>query len=452
MQPIDRRRFLGQSTKGVVGAAAGVALLTKVRGARAVSANEKIHIAVVGVGGRGSHLARSFARRPDVIVTHLCDADGRRVAQTHELLENEQEQKVHRAADIRQVLDDREVDGVVVATPDHWHGPATVFACQAGKDVYVEKPASHNIWEGRKMVEAARKYGRIVQVGTQSRSGQYAMKALEYIRSGAIGSIPLCKIYNLKPGSPYMNGPTTDVPEGVDYDRWLGPAPLRPYDGKILNGGGWYTKWDFCGGDMGNDGSHQIDLARMLIEKDYPKAIHGTGGNFGFDDERETPDTQTATFDFDDMIVTFEMTQYANYMSKTPMGIRQSDKFPYWPQNSTRIELYGTKQLMIVGRHGGGWQAFTNDGKVVAQDYGRFPEAPHIDNFLECMRTRKRPNCEIEEGHRSAVMIHSGNIACRLGGRRLAFDAKTESFVGDDEANRLLKRKYRAPYVIPEEV
>ena len=445
---IDRRQFLERSSRS----AAGLALLAAGARSHAVGANEKIHIGVIGVGGRGSHLARSFARRSDVVVTRLCDPDTRRVGKVHAQLESEQERKVHLDSDYRRVLDDKEVDGVIVATPDHWHGPATIFACQAGKDVYVEKPACHNIWEGRKMVEAARKYKCIVQVGTQSRSGEYAMKALEYIRSGAIGSIPLCKIYNLKAGSPYKNGPITDVPEGVDFDGWLGPAPMRPYDGKILNGGGWYTKWDFCGGDMGNDGSHQIDLARMLIDKTYPKSVHCTGGNYAFDDDRETPDTEIATFEFDDMLVTFEMTQYANYMSKTPMGLRDTDEFPYWPQNSTRIELYGTKQLMIVGRHGGGWQAFTNDGKAVAQGPGRIPEDPHIDNFLECMRTRKRPNCDIEEGHLSAVMIHTGNIACRLGGRKLYFDGKTETFIGDDEANALIKRKYREPYVVPEEV
>ncbi|MGC9329607.1 MAG: Gfo/Idh/MocA family oxidoreductase, partial [Candidatus Hinthialibacter sp.] len=216
--------------------------------------------------------------------------------------------------------------------------------------------------------------------------------------------------------------------------------------------GGWLHYWDYCNGDFGNDSIHQIDLARMLIGKDYAKSAHCTGGNLAFDDDREVPDTQAATFKFDDMVVTFDLTQWASYMAKIPMAVRQSDQFPYWLQNATRIELYGMKGLMIVGRHGGGWQVFTNDGEVVAQEHGRFPDSVHQENFIQCIRSRERPNADIEDGHLSAILFHMGNISYRLGERKLLFDSKAERFIGDDDANRLLKRDYRAPYLIPDEV
>lgn len=447
MKKTDRRDFLKTSAKGL----AAATLVNISRSSRAASANDKIVVGVIGTGGRGTFLSKRFAIRDSVDIKYLCDADGERGVDLLDQIDSEQKNPVHKVSDYRRVLDDKEVDAVIVATPDHWHGPGTVFACQAGKDVYVEKPASHNLWEGRKMVEAARKYKCVVQVGTQTRSGDYCRKAIEYIQSGKLGTIHLCKVYNLKSGSAYHNQPDGKKPENVDFDRWLGPAPLRPYNRHTMRSG-WYNMWDFCGGDFGNDGSHQFDLARWIVGKTVPTEAHCTGGNFAFDDDRETPDTQVASFKFDDMVMTFDMTQYAPYMSKTPLSLRDTDEFPHWPQNATRIELYGTKELMIIGRHGGGWQTFKIGGKVVAEQPGRFPNEEHIDNFLNCIRTRKRPNADIEEGHHSACLIHLGNISYRLGGRKLQFDPKTETVVNDSEANRLLKRVYREPYVIPENV
>ena len=450
MQHIDRRRFLSRSTKGVVGLSAALAAA---RPGRAASPNDKIVMATIGVGGRGQSLTKGFAKRKQVEIAYLCDVNSRRsgVPELMELLESEKGKAPKRVADLRRVLEDKDVDAVIIATCDHWHGLATVWACQAGKDVYVEKPPSHNIWEGRKMVEAARKYKRVVQCGTQNRSAPYNFKALEYIRSGALGAIPLCKVYNLKDGGPFrITSPDSEPPDHFNYDLWLGPAPWRPYNRSVV--GGWKRFWDFTAGDIADDGSHQLDLARWMIGEEYPKAVHSSGGNLAFDDDREDPDTLVTTYDFDDMVMTFELTQYAPYMGKTPMSIRQSDRFPYWPQSATRIEIYGTKGLMILGRHGGGWQVFTKDGKVVAQEYGRFPDEPHKDNFLQCIRTRALPNADIEKGHRSACLIHLASLSLRVGSRKLIFDSKTETFVGDEEANRLVKRTYREPYVIPEKV
>jgi len=405
----------------------------------------------IGLGGRGSGLVRRFASRPDVEFACLCDLDPRRGTDVPDTIEDTQARPPRRVSDFRQVLDADDVEAVIIATPDHWHGPLTVLACQAGKDVYVEKPPSHNVWEGRKMVEAARRYNRVVQVGTQNRSAPYVLKALEYIRNGDLGTIHLCKVFNLKSGGPYTEPPDSDPPPGVDYDMWLGPAPKRPFNEGHFHRG-WKKYWAYSGGDMADDGVHQLDIARWLIGKDYPTAVYSTGGNLAFDDDREVPDTQVVTYDFDDLVMTFELTQWAPYMKKTLGKIRETDQFPYWPQNSTRIELYGTKGLMIMGRHGGGWQVFTTEGQVAAQEYGHNPNDPHQENFINCIRSRELPNADIEEGHRSACLVHLANIAYRVGGRNLVFDATSETFIGDGQANRLLKRTYRKPYVIPNRV
>lgn len=451
MRQLNRRYFLSASARGVLGASAGAAALAKSKSARAVSANEKVVLALIGLGGRGTSLVRNFARHPNVEIAYLCDLDQNRAPKLPRQVASIQGKEPKRVYHYRDVFSAPEVDGVIVATPDHWHGPLAIYACQAGKDVYVEKPPCHNVWEGRKIVEAARKYKRIVQVGTQNRSAPYVHKALELIRSGALGDIRLCKVFNLKSGGPYRKRPDSETPKGLDFYTWLGPAPVRPFNQGILRGG-WHSYWDYSGGDMADDGVHQLDIARWLVGKDFPKAVHCSGGNLAFDDDREVPDTQVVTYEFDGLVMTFELSQWAPYMSKTPGSIRDNDAFPYWPQNATRIELYGTKQMMILGRHGGGWQVFTSDGKVTEQEFGRRGDTPHRDNFVECIRSRALPNGDIEEGHRSAALVHLANISYRVGCRKLIFDAKTERIVGDEEANRLLKRTYREPFVIPDQV
>lgn len=390
-------------------------------------------------------------------IAWVCDPDDRRGAGLESFCEERFGCRPKRDRDVRRLLDDPSVDAVVIATPDHWHALGTIWACQAGKHVYVEKPASHNVWEGRQMVRAARKYRRVVQVGTQNRSAPYNMEAVDYIRSGKLGEIHLCKIYNLKNGRRIPRQPDQPPPPHVDYDLWLGPAPARPFNPNHFHGG-WYYYWAYCNGDTGNDGVHQIDLARWLIGRDYPKAVYATGGKFAFpDSDAEVPDTQVAVFEFDRLVVTFELTQYAPYMDKIATRVRYSDTFPYWPQCATRIELYGTKGLMVVGRHGGGWQVFdkakeqSGPGEVVAQAYGRHPEVEHKEDFLSAIRDNRLPNADIEEGHRSAVMVHLACISTRLGGRKLLFDPATET-TNDPEANELLKRQYRHPFVVPEEV
>jgi predicted dehydrogenase len=444
----DRRSFLKQSAGAAAALATGVTILPS---SRAHGANGRCVVGMIGAGGRGQFLAERLLERDDVDIAWVCDPDASRFARTAKTVEERSGNKPKTTQDFREILDDDAVDAVFNATPDHWHAIPTIMACQAGKVVYVEKPASHNIWEGRKMVEAARKYERIVQLGTQNRSAPYVQQAVEYIRSGELGEVHYARVLNMKERGNIGHKEDEPVPEGVDYDMWLGPAPERPFNRNRFHYA-WHWFWDYSGGDIINDGVHQMDIARWLIGKDHPKSVVCTGGTFFFDDDQETPDTQAAHFEYDDMTLAFELTLWTPYMKKTPWDFRDTDEFPNWPFNATRVEVYGTKGLMMMGRHGGGWQVFGSDGQVVADGPGRHPHNPHLDNFLECVRTRERPTADIEEGHKSTVLCHLANISYRLGGRRLKFDGETERFIDDKEANDLVKRKYRKPWVIPDEV
>ncbi len=282
------------------------------------------------------------------------------------------------------------------------------------------------------------------------------MHAVDYIQNGKLGKIPLCKVYNLKPGSPHIHPADSSKPSGVDYNMWLGPCPKRPFNRGHFHSQ-WHNYWEYSGGDMANDGVHQLDLARWVIGQTAPKSVHCTGGNFAFDrDDNETPDTQIATFDYDDMRLVYEQIGYGGYIRKTDGVARNSDVFPNWLQNSTRIELYGTKGLMVLGRHGGGWQVFTKTyqrkPQIVEQEYGRFANPEHQANFIDCIRNRKQPHADVEEGHLSATLVHLANISYRLGGRQLVYDGRTESFTNDSEANKYLRRDQRTEFAIPESV
>jgi len=379
----------------------------------------------------------------------VCDVDANRIPAAVKAIKGATGKEPKVVGDYRKILEDKSVNALFNATPDHWHALPTIHACQADKDVYVEKPASHNIWEGRQMVNAARRHKRIVQAGTQTRSAPYTIAAREYIKSGKLGNIHLCRVVNMKSRSNIGYKKDCDPPAGVDYDMWLGPAPKRKFNPNRFHYH-WHWFWEYSGGDIINDGIHQMDAARYLIGKDYPKGCSGTGGKFFFDDAQECPDTQVVTWDYDDMTMVFELTLFTPYMSKTPWDFRNTDGYPYWPQNATRVEIYGTKGLMLFGRHGGGWQVFQKDGKVVADHPGRRPLDQHFDNFFECVKTRKRPNAEIEECHRSTLLCQLGNISYRLKGRKLRFDGANEAILNDTEAGDHAKRVGRKPYEIPE--
>jgi len=452
---LTRRRFLASSSGGLI---ASTAALTWSLPHRVLGANERVNIGLIGAGGRGTHVAGGFAPRSDATIAAVCDLNAGRLAARSTYLATLQGGRMPMGvAEMRRVLDSRDVDAVIIATPDHWHSPATILACQAEKDVYVEKPPSHNIWEGRKMVQAAAKYKCVVQVGTQNRSSSYCKSARDYVASGKLGDIHLVKVFNLKAGGPFRLGPDGDPPANFDWNTWLGPARQRPYNSTIFNGG-WHQFWDYSGGDFADDGIHQTDLAMFILgDPPMPTAVAASGGRLHHRDDAETPDMQVVSYDFKGFVMTFELTQYPPYMDKIAGDIRAGDGFPYWPQCATRIEFYGSKGLMYVGRHGGGWQVFgrakqqSRQGEIIAQESGRPGDGPHQQNFIDCVKSRKAANADPSLVHRSTSLVHMGNIALRVGNQKLRFDADTERF-DHEAANRLVKREYRKGFEVPEDI
>ena len=443
---MNRREFLHSSALGLATGAA-VSLI----GTRALGANDKIVAGFMGCGGRGRQLMGYVAERKDAEVAYVADPDANRLPGAASAIEKATGKKPNAIGDFRKILDDKAVNVLFNATPDHWHVLPVILACQAGKDAYVEKPLSHNVWEGRQAVKAARKYNRVVQVGTQNRSAPYCFAAIDYLRSGKLGRVHLVRVLNMKTRGRIDRKPDGEPPKGVDYDAWLGPAPKRPFNPNHFHGG-WNWFWDFSGGDIINDGVHQIDLARWLVGKTYPISVSSTGGKYAYDDDQETPDTQSVHWEFEDLTMTFNLTLWTPYMKKTDFEFRDTDEYPNWTFNATKIEVFGTKGLMMFGRHADGWQVYGMDWNVAAQANGPQSLTEHTGNFLDCMKTRRRPNADIEEGHLSTFLCQMANISYRMGGRKLVLDVENESFKDDHDANELLKRSGRKPYRVPEDV
>jgi predicted dehydrogenase len=424
MHPPHRRDFLRA-------AAASAASLSALTAAGAADGpNDKTRLAFVGVHGRGLDLLRGFAAFDDVEVAAICDPDPGAVGEAFKAAEAAQKRKPRVEKDIRHVLDDRDVDALVVATPDHWHALATVWACQAGKHVYVEKPVSHNLVEGRRMVEAARKYDRVVQVGLQRRSGAHFQSAAEFVRSGKLGKVPFAQAWIAGNRKGIGRKPDADPPAGVDYDLWLGPAPERPFNPNRFHYN-WRWNWDYGTGEVGNNGVHGLDVVRWVVGLDAPLRVTSGGGKLFYDDDQQTPDTQVVTFDFPDTTVVWEHRVW----SKTGM---EGDAFG--------MRIYGEKGTLVFDKDG--WRV--QDGDAASEKASDF-ERPHRRNFLDCIKDKKRPNADIEEGHKSTRLCHLGNIAYRVG-RVLKFDAATETIAADAEANGLLTRRYRKEFVLPEKL
>jgi predicted dehydrogenase len=441
MPPLNRRQFLKQS----MGAAAA---LTVFSGPRVLGANERIIVGVVGTGGRGTSLVEKFAARQDVAIAYVCDPDIRRSKAAAGLVEKAQARAPKAVLDFRRVLEDKSVEVMINATPDHWHALGTILACQAGKDVYVEKPMAHNVWEGRKMVEAARKYKRVVTVGMQSRSAPYVKKAIELLRSGRLGEIHDVRVLN-QMLHPMSKPPGQPPPAELDYELWCGPAAKPAFSAA----GNWLPFFEYSCGPIPGDAVHQIDLARFLLgDPPAPKSVIASSAIRVLRDGRDTPDTQVAAYEYDGLTLQFNGALWTPYLKKTPMELRDKDQTPNWPFNSTRIELYGTRGFMYVGRHGDGWQLFDADAKLVQSATGRQGDQAHIENFLQCVRSRALPAADVEQGQQSVLLCHLANIAWRAGKGSLAFDPQTESFPNAPEANQFLKRKYREPWVVPDPV
>jgi predicted dehydrogenase len=404
-------------------------------GAKQAGPNDTLRVAVCGVHGQGrSHIA-SWSKLKDAQITTICDIDRNVTVGPAKAIAARYGSTPKIVQDIRRVLDDKSIDAVSFAIPNHWHALATIWACQAGKDVYVEKPVSHNVTEGRRMVEAARKYNRIVQTGTQCRSHQGIQDAMAFLQSGKLGKIYMAKGLCYKPRGSIGVKPDGKVPEGVDYNIWLGPAPERPFNPNRFHYN-WHWFWDYGNGDLGNQGIHQMDLARWGIGKaEFPKAVMASGGRFGYSDQGETPNTLMVAFEFDDCELQFEVRGlYTNDEAKVKIG----DIF------------YGTEGVLAISSYTE-WQTFL--GKDLIPGPGGMGGGDHFANFVKAVRARdhKLLNADIEQGHISSAYCHLGNIAYRLG-RKLHVSPSTESFVNDSEADQMLTREYRAPFVVPAKV
>jgi len=444
----SRRTFLRQSA----GAALGFGALTALQADNVKGANEKVNLALIGCGGRASYVLPTMLQEAGANCVCLCDLNDTRLAKMKEIVGGCQSNVPRLEKDHFKVMEAKDVDAIIVATPDNWHAPLSILACQAGKDVYVEKPHSHNIWESGQMVAAAKKYSRIVQVGTQNRSKPYNLQAREVVRSGKLGKIGLVKVFNLKDGGPFKLGDPGQQPANFDWDRWIGRAPFRPYHQKLF-GSGWHHFWDFCGGDLTDDGIHQLDLALMMMgDPGLPKSVRALGGRYVHKgDDSEVADVLNIAWDFGSFAMTFDMSQYPKYMVKNSDSIRRKSVIPAWMQNSTRIEIYGQDLFMILGRHGGGFVVEKENSEIVEKVMGQIGDFSHYQNFIESVKSRKMPNADISIAHASNVTAHMANIAYRLGNTALNFDAATNTF-DNPAATARIKDTYRKGYEIPDQV
>ncbi len=474
-QNCTRRSFLKN-----VSAAAAVTAAPMFISKNVFGANDRINVAILGVNGRGNDHIDGFMELENVQVTTLCDPDKNVLEQRGREFQEKFGKKVKLVQDLRKVLDDKKIDAVSIATPNHWHSLATIWACQAGKDVYVEKPMSHNVFEGRKAVEAARKYNRIVQHGTQNRSSKRMRNTIAAVHSGKYGKLLVSKGYCCKPRWSIGFKPFKQPPANLDYDIWVGPALDDRYHENLVHYN-WHWFWHTGNGDTGNQGVHEMDKARWAIkDATWPTKVWAMGGRYGYDDQGETPNTQLAVMEFGDVLLVFETRGLVDGDSK--MHRKVTNEF-YTTEGKIEDDKFFPK----------------NGGAPVQLDDFELTIRPqdHFANFIDAVRSRDMAdlNADVLEGHYSAGLCHLPNISMRLGhevpfqtpkqvvdnevafdsfqlieknlgwgvgldlhnmtyqyGRELTFDPENETFVGDEEANEMLTRTYRKPYVVPETV
>jgi len=404
-----------------------------------MGANEKVNVAVVGVGGRGSAHVREYLKIPGARVAALCDVNTAATERNEQVVLKADGSKPKVYQDLRKLYENKEIDAVSIATPNHWHALSTIWACQAGKDVYVEKPASYNVFEGQQMVKAARKYNRMVQVGMQSRSIRYKRRAIELLRDGAIGKVYYAKGLCFKRRPSIGHAEDEPVPAGINWDIFLGPAPKRPFNSLRFKYN-WHWFWDTGNGDIGNQGIHEMDVARWGLGRELPKSVVSTGGKYVYEDDQETPNTQIATFDYGDAELVFEV---------RGLNTGGEANIAAGGANFVGNIFLGSKGYMSLDHHG--FQIFLGDKREPgpASDPGdKSDTKEHMENFLEAVKSRNHKDLhgEVVDGVKSAVLVHMANTSYRLG-RKLAFDAATEKYVNDAQANAMLTRpQYREPY------
>ena len=457
----ERREFIKKSLVGSAALAIGGMGFSAKSYASIIGANERLHLAVIGISGRGSDHIGNFCKLKDsqnVRVKTLCDVDEKFWEAGIKKVQEKSGDKPIMEWDMRKVFEDPEIDAVSMATPNHWHALGAIWAAQAGKHVYVEKPCSHDVWEGRKMIEAARKYNIRMQVGFQNRSIPNVMEAIKFLHDGGIGDVFMARGTCIKPRDSFGIAKDSEPPASLHYDQWLGPAAYRPYNEKKGHYN-WHWFWDTGNGDTGNQGPHQFDIARWGLNKnEHPVSIYSAGGIYGIDPKecaQETPNTQTSLFTYEDgKMLEFETRgRYSN--AEADLGIRVGNIF------------YGTEGYLEL--NGSTWKAFRQrESKPFAGsgEAGAAPSDPtfmaaagggeHYVNFIEAIRagTNSHLHCDVNEGFYSTTLPLLANISYRLK-RELHFmggDMNREQFVNDPQADALLKRVYRPPYVVPDEV
>jgi predicted dehydrogenase len=428
MNAPQRRDFL--KTAGV-----GAIALTVARHARARDANELINVGVIGTGGMGTAHVRELAARKDCRLTYVCDVDKDRLASAVQAAASISGTAARAVDDLRVILDDPSVDAVFIATPDHWHAPASILALDAGKHVYVEKPCCHNIREGRLMCDAVARSGKLLQVGTQSRSTEMVREAIQRVTSGEIGEVLVAKAWNSQRRRSIGRSQPSDPPPQLDYDMWIGPAPMVPYRENMLPGI-WRWWYDFGCGDIGNDGVHDIDVALWGFGVEaHPIRVTCFGGKTFFDDDQQFPDTQYGVFEYE--------------TGGQPEGRRKQFVFeqriwsPYMQEGyENGAAFYGTEGCLIIG-HTAGWRLYGPEDKLIAQRTGSVDLVAHHTNFLDCIRgDQHHLNADVAVGHRAASIVHLANIAARSG-EVLHFDPQREQITNNRPANDLVRRQYR---------
>lgn len=490
MKLFSRRTFLKSSLATTAALSMPVHSWAQVPGA-----NDDIRVAVIGFNGQGKGHIGGFRKMKGVRVVALCDCDSNVLEREAKKFRDDSE-PIQTYTDVRKLLENKDIDAISTATPNHWHSLVSIWAIQAGKDVYVEKPVSHNVWEGRKLVEAARKYNRIVQAGTQSRSNHALREAFAWIKEGNLGKIKVARglCYKRRPGIGKTTGPQP-VPKSVDYDLWCGPAPLDPPRRNGSHGPihyDWHWFWNYGGGDIANQGIHQMDVARWALGKnELSSKVISVGGRFGYDDDGETPNTQFVVHDYGDALLIFEV-------RGLPSGAKAKSASENDSNEKEKMDTYRGQSVGHVIECEGGYlagnTAYDKEGTVIKKFSGG---EDHKANFIKAVRSRKPSdlNAEVLEGHLSSALCHTGNISYRLGkqakpeeirealkadkaavetlgrfeehlaankvnwewnkatlGAFLKMDAKAEKFPGAAKASELLTREYRKPFVVPEKV
>lgn len=426
--PYSRRKFIQTAAVGTA-----VLGLPTIIPSRAFGANDRMRVAVIGINGRGKDHIAGFSKLENVEVATLCDVDDVVLQKTATDFETKYKRKVKTEQDLRKVYDDKDIDAVSIATPNHWHALAAIWACQAGKDVYVEKPACHNLYEGQKLVEAAKKYNRIVQHGVQLRSSVAIQEAIQHLRDGLIGKVYMARGTVYKWRADIGNLGPSPVPQGLNWDLWQGPAQAREFSKNYVHYN-WHWFWDYGNGDIGNQGIHETDLCMWGLDVGLPEKITSAGGKFLWNDCKETPEVLTSTYHYPKQgkIIEFEVRPW---MTNKEDGVEVGNIF------------YGDKGYMVIN----GYNDYkTYLGRNREPGPARNAGGDHYKNFADAARAKdkKMLNGPVETAYLAASLAHLGNISYRLG-RSLNFDPTKEMFVGDKEANAMLTRKYRAPYLIP---